>query len=67
MNRSSTFSLRDVIPEKVWSGSKPAVDHYKSFGSIAYAHIPKEKRQKLDDRDDKCVFVGVSETWCASI
>ena len=67
MNRSSTFSLRYVIPEKVWSGEKPAVDHYKNFGSIAYAHIPKEKRQKLDDRDDKYVFVDVSETWCASI
>ena len=26
-----------------------------------------QKKKKLDDRDDKCVFLGVSETWCASI
>ena len=28
---------------------------------IAYAHIPDEKRKKLDDKGEKCVFLGVSE------
>ena len=30
-------------------------------------HIFQKKKKKLDDRDDKCVFLGFSETWCASI
>ena len=31
------------------------------FGCVAYAHIPKELRRKLDDRSQKCIFVGYSE------
>jgi len=61
LNRSPTFALRDVTPEEAWSGRKPAVDHFKIFGSIAYAHVPEAKRKKLDDRGEKCVFLGVSE------
>ena len=67
LNRSSTFSLRYVIPMEVWSRRKPTVDHFKIFGYIAYAHISKAKRKKLDNRGDKCVFLGISKTWCASI
>lgn len=26
-----------------------------------YAHVPNEKRIKLDDQSVKCVFIGVSE------
>eukprot|EP01018_Ginkgo_biloba_P021586 Gb_39093 [translate_table: standard] len=31
------------------------------FDSIAYAHIPKEKRSNLDDKRRKCIFIGYSE------
>jgi hypothetical protein len=31
------------------------------FGSIAYVHIPKEKRKKLDAKAKKCIFVGYSD------
>jgi hypothetical protein len=31
------------------------------FGSIAYVHIPKEKRRKLDAKAEKCIFVGYSD------
>ena len=50
-----------MTPEKAWSGRKPIVDHFKIFGSIAYAHVPDEKRKKLDDKGEKCVFLGVSD------
>lgn len=50
-----------MTPEEAWSGRKPAVDHFKIFGCIAYAHVPDEKRKKLDDNSEKCVFLGVSE------
>ena len=29
-------------------------------GCIAYAHVPNEKRRKLDDKGEKCIFLGVS-------
>ena len=50
-----------MTPEEAWSGRKPAVNHFKIFGCIAYAHIPDQKRKKLDDKAEKCVFFGVSD------
>lgn len=35
--------------------------HLKVFGSLAYAHIPYEKRHKLDDESVKCIFVGYTD------
>ena len=51
-----TFSVQNMTPEEAWSGRKPAVDHFKIFGCIAYAHVPDEKMKKLDDKGEKCVF-----------
>lgn len=31
------------------------------FGCVSYAHVPEEMRRKLDDRSEKCVFIGYSE------
>ncbi|KAJ8640821.1 hypothetical protein MRB53_017515 [Persea americana] len=50
-----------MTPEEAWSGRKPAVDHFRIFGCIAYAHIPYEKRRKLDNKGEKCIFLGVSD------
>lgn len=46
------------IPYEVWNKRKPSVNHLKTFGSIAYVHIPKEKRSKLQDKARRCIFVG---------
>ena len=61
LNRSPTFSVQNRTPEKAWSGRKPAVDHFRIFCCIAYAHVPDEKRKNLDDKGEKCVFLGISE------
>lgn len=61
LNRSPTKSVKNVTPQDAWSGHKPSIKHLKVFGCIAYAQIPKEKRKKLDDRGEKCIFIGYSE------
>jgi len=61
LNRSPTFSVQNRTPEEAWSGRKPAVDHFKIFGCIAYTHVLDEKRKKLDDKGEKCVFLSISE------
>jgi len=48
--------------EEAWSGRKPAVDYFRIFGCIAYAHVLDKNRKKLDNKVEKCVFLGVSES-----
>lgn len=62
LNRSPTFAVLNMTPEEAWSGRKPSIDHFRVFGCIAYAHVPDVQRKKLDDKGEKCVFLGVSET-----
>ncbi|CAL9024982.1 unnamed protein product [Prunus brigantina] len=45
LNRSPTFSVKNMTPQEAWSGRKPSVDHFKVFGCIAYAHILDEKER----------------------
>lgn len=61
LNRSPTLAVKNMTPEEAWSGRKPTVDHFKIFGCIAYAHVPEQKRTKLDNKGEKCIFLGVSD------
>jgi hypothetical protein len=54
--------LEEKIPEEVFTGKKPSVDHLRIFGSPIYIHVPKEKRTKLEPFGKKDTFVGYSET-----
>ena len=40
----------------------PSVKHLRVFGSTCYALIPKEQRNKLGARSQKCIFLGYSNT-----
>ena len=46
---------------ELFFGTKPNLRHERVFGSIAYVHVPKEKRRKLDARAEKCILVGYSD------
>ncbi|GAU50271.1 hypothetical protein TSUD_131240 [Trifolium subterraneum] len=61
MNRSPTTSVKDLSPEEAWSGVKPFVLHFRVFGCLAYVHVPKNQRKKLDNRSIKCVLLGLSD------
>lgn len=57
-NRSPTKAVPNMTPEEAWSGLKPSVAHLRAFGCKAYAHIPKQKRNKFDSKSLECIFVG---------
>jgi hypothetical protein len=57
-NRCPSSGLDWKTPEEIWNGVKPTVNHLRKFGSIAYAHIPKEKRTKFDFKANRLIFVG---------
>ncbi|KAG6432525.1 hypothetical protein SASPL_104104 [Salvia splendens] len=50
-----------MTPEEAWSSFKPSVAHLRVFGCIASAKIPEARRIKLDDKGEKCIFVGYGD------
>jgi 5'-3' exoribonuclease 2 len=57
-NRTLTKTIARKTPEEMWTCEKPCVAHIKVFGCQAYAHVPKQKRQKLDSKSKECIFIG---------
>ena len=61
VNRIPTKALTNITHEEAWSGKKPHIDYFKELGCISLAHIPNEKRKKLEPKSHKCLFMGYSE------
>ena len=61
LNRVSNTTSA-VTPYQLWYGTKPNISHLRIFGSVAFIHIPKAERRKLDSKSFKCFFVGYSLT-----
>ena len=57
-----SHTLEDKTPHEMWFGHLPSVRHLKMFGSIFYALMPKEQRDNLGARSQKCIFLGYSDT-----
>ena len=49
-----------MTPYEAWTGNKPSLAGLHVFGCLAYVHIPKANRKKLDYKARVCVFVGYS-------
>lgn len=60
MNRCPTKAVWKKTPFEAWSGRTPSVNQLKFFGCVCYAQIPKQKRTKLEETSEKCVFIGYS-------
>lgn len=58
LNRCLTNSIRDKMLEKAWSGRRPSIKHLKVFGCITYAYVLDQLKKKLDDKGEKCIFIG---------
>ena len=54
-NLSPTKALEGTTPYEAWTNKKPSVNH---FSCEAFAHIPKDEREKLDSKARKYVFLG---------
>ena len=50
-----------VSAHELYFGRKPNLRHLRVFRSIAYVHVPDEKRRKLDPKFEKCVLVSSKE------
>lgn len=58
VNKSTTLTLVHKTPYDAWDGKNPPLSHLNFFGCDAFVHILKEKRSKLDNKSEKCIFIG---------
>lgn len=58
LNCTGTSTIKGKTPHQLWYNKDANIDKLKEFGSIVYAHIPKQKRKKFDKKSTKCVLVG---------
>ena len=61
VNKSPSSTLEDKTPHEVWTGKKPSLSHLRVFGCDSYVHVPKEKRTKLDNKYERCIFIGYKD------
>lgn len=45
-------------PAEVWYPKKPGLWHLRIFGSMAYPHMPKEVRNKMDRKTCQNIYMG---------
>ncbi|KAK2966118.1 hypothetical protein RJ640_002029 [Escallonia rubra] len=56
LNRCPSRNVQGQTSQEAWHGRNPSLSHLRIFCSIAYTHVPDEKRSKLDDkREEKCI------------
>jgi hypothetical protein len=49
-------------PLEVLQVTSPKLAHLKVFGCSCFVYLPSTKRDKLDSRAVKCIFLGYSQT-----
>ena len=61
INRSPNIRLGRKVPEEVWTRKPPSYQHLRVFGCVAYVHIRREERTKVEPKSPKCIFLGYSD------
>ena len=61
VNRSPSSVLVDKNLHEVWIGKNPSLGNLRVFGCDAYVHVPKENRRKMDNKVEKCFFMGYKD------
>ena len=58
-NRSPCQTLKgQMTPYEAWYGKVPDLSNIRTFGCVAFSHIPDSQRRKLDDKTQKVRFLG---------
>ena len=61
-NHSSNQSTWNKTSQQVWNKRKQKISHLRVFESIAYVHVFDQKRSKLDDKNEKYVFIDYNSS-----
>lgn len=58
LNRTINTRSDFVTPLEMWSRRKPDISHLRTFGCVAFAHVPDRFRKKWDSKSETLIFVG---------
>ena len=61
INISSSVPLDGDIPQRVWTYKDLQYRHLRIFGCIAYVHVARDQRGKLDPKSQQCIFLGYGD------
>jgi hypothetical protein len=61
VNQPPSSKSADKTSHEAWTGKKPSCELLRVFGCDAYVHVPKENRSKLDNKAEKCIFIGYKD------
>ena len=61
INRSPSKPLDGDVPQRVWTGKDVSCRHLNVFGYLAYVHVAKDQRGKLDPKSWPCIFLGYGD------
>jgi hypothetical protein len=56
--RGPSSYLDGGIIEEAWIGKTINYSFLNNFGCVAFVHIDKENRTKLEEKSKKCTFIG---------
>jgi len=63
LNRYQTKSVNDKGPQESWRGIESSMSSFKFVGYVSCADVQKELRKNLDEKIEKCIFVGYNEQY----
>ena len=46
------------MPKELWSSKKPNISHLQVFGCLAWVHILKKRKHKLEPKSWEMIFIG---------
>ena len=61
INRSPSMPLKGDVPQRVCIGKYISYQHMRVFRCLAYMHVAKDQRSKLNNKSKPCIFMGYSE------
>ena len=70
-NRMTSRAINTATAYELVTGKNPRLDRIRLFGSLSFAHVPQEKRKKLDDTNRRGIVVACNgnsqhKIWCPS-
>nr|ADK92880.1 retrotransposon 4 protein [Hypericum perforatum] len=60
INRIPSATTSGLAPIEILLNKKPDLSYLRVFGCCCFVHVPAGKRDKLDKRAVKCIFLGYS-------